>query len=88
MSRRNLRAVLAGTLVFVGGLTTFFFAWSTADSTKSIALARIAFGVASFPIFYVAPVHFAETYFWELAVLNYLGWSLLAGVLIRLWTAD
>lgn len=88
MTRRNIRAVLAGTLAFFGGLAAFFSAWAIADSTKSIPLARTAFGIASFPIFYVAPIHFAETYFWELAILNYLGWAVLVACLTRLWKAE
>jgi hypothetical protein len=88
MSRRNIRAVLAGTLVFLGGMVAFFFSWAIADSAKSIPLGKTAFGIVSFPIFYVAPIHFTETYFWELAILNYLGWAALAAWLMRLWKSD
>lgn len=72
-------------MVFIAGLLFFFFAWVAADAIRPIPFARTAFAVASFPVFCISPIHLAETYFWELAIFNYLGWAILAAGLVRLW---
>jgi hypothetical protein len=79
-------SAIVGASVFILGLIGFFFAWAAVDATKSVMLAKTLFAIASFPIFtLVSSAHFAETYFWQLATLNYLCWGLFAAWLTRLW---
>ena len=87
MFRRNRRPVIVGAMVFVVGLTSFFVVWAEADAIKPSMLAIAALRVLFFPVFTVVNhAHFAETYFWELAILNYFIWALFAAWLTWLWT--
>ena len=80
--------MIVGVVVFIVGLTGFFFSWAAADAIRPMPLARVAFKIISFPVFTVSPTHFAVTFFWQLAFLNYLGWGALATCLTRLWKSD
>lgn len=83
MPSRIPRHVIVGVVVFIVGLTCFFFAWAAADAIRPVPLARTAFTVLSFPVFTVSSARLATAYFWELAILNYCAWAVLAGWLTR-----
>ena len=83
MSRSNLRAIVVGAVVFILGLTAFFFAWAAVDAIRPVPLARTAFAVLSFPVFTVGIRRFVPKYFWELAIVNYVIWAMLAAWLTR-----
>lgn len=76
---------------FIFALIIFFFVWAAADAVHPYRWQQgfaLAFRVLSFPVFtFTSSVHFAETYFWQLAVLNSLIWAVFAAWLMRRWTS-
>jgi hypothetical protein len=79
--RKRWIIVIVGLIVFVGVFMTFFIAWANADGINPSKSAALVFRVVSFPVFAIAPQKLADTYFWQLGVLNSLILATLAALL-------